>query len=115
MSYHQVMREFIINNNTFLCYPPNYNITKKDWNYIYICYFDNGIEYACGSNTKIEHINDIIIMLKNEYKFISELEESNKLKYLKQYNYNWIKKECDVLFNYYKYNSNKILEIIEGY
>lgn len=93
----------------YLCKP-----STEDWKFINKIKFTNGLKYYIGSNYEIKDLEGIKENLKSDYESYSEYDTAPELqKYFYQQFDTFIEyNDCVKIFNYYKINKKKILQII---
>jgi hypothetical protein len=116
MTYYFIERAYIP-EDYYLCFPSNYNKTKKDWNEIQMFVFENGLEYYVGCNSPIREVYEGVAMLKDDFDMVSQFENASDLQ---QYYHDDMElykpyKDCEKIWNYYNKNKELILEVIEEY
>jgi hypothetical protein len=101
----------------YLSYPFNYNKTKKDWKYIQLFEFDNGLKYYIGCFMPLQQIYEAVKMLCDEFYIINQFENHEEYQQYYHSHYEWYISldDCYKLFNYYNTNRELIVEVINYY
>jgi hypothetical protein len=106
-----------IPNDFYLPYPFNYNKTKQDWKEIQMFNFDNGLTYYIGCFIPIRETYEAVRVLSNELYIISQFNSPEEYQQYYHNHYEWYisLEDCEKLYNYYYYNKELIIEVINEY
>jgi len=116
MSYYFVDRKNIP-DNIYMCYPFNYNKTKKDWRYIQLFEFNNGLNFYIGCFIPLQELYDAVKTLSGEFYIISQFSSPEEYQQYYHNHYEWYISldDCYKIWDYYNTNKDLIIEVIKEY
>ncbi len=106
-----------IPNDIYVSFPANHNKIKKDWEYIQVFEYSNGLKYYIGNHVPIKDIREAVSILKDEFYIVSQFQTPEDYQQYYHYNFEWYidLNDCHKIWNYYYINKFLIIDILDEY